>query len=210
MQSVKSADRALAVSTAQYKAGTTAYLTVLTAQGTALAAERTQIDLLTRRLEASVQLVVSLGGGWDTSQLPTKQDVVKTANPPQPPACCPQSDPAAAEHQVAVVEDRALPGSDGALRLVEYHFDGAGSAVGGASPARRHAYCGSSPARAPGAATPRSKSNSVAGDKTAAQQVVVAAHHHALRLRIGGDHVQRLFGGDPQARRWPTVKWWTP
>jgi NodT family efflux transporter outer membrane factor (OMF) lipoprotein len=84
-ESVKSADRALAVSTAQYKAGTTAYLTVLTAQGTALAAERTQIDLLTRRLEASVQLVVNLGGGWDNSQLPTKQDVVKTANPPQPP-----------------------------------------------------------------------------------------------------------------------------
>jgi NodT family efflux transporter outer membrane factor (OMF) lipoprotein len=83
-ESVKSADRALAVSTAQYKAGTTAYLTVLTAQGTALAAERTQIDLMTRRLEASVQLVVNLGGGWDTSQLPTKQDIVKTANPPKP------------------------------------------------------------------------------------------------------------------------------
>jgi outer membrane protein TolC len=84
--SVKSADRALAVSTAQYRAGTTAYLTVLTAQATALAAERTQIDLLTRRHEASVQLVVNLGGGWDTSQLPTKQDIVKTAKPPQPPA----------------------------------------------------------------------------------------------------------------------------
>jgi len=87
-ESVKSADRALAVSTAQYKAGTTAYLTVLTAQGTALAAERTQIDLLTRRLEASVQLMVNLGGGWDTSQLPTKQDIVKTVNQP-PPAALP-------------------------------------------------------------------------------------------------------------------------
>jgi outer membrane protein TolC len=75
----------LDVSTAQYKAGTTAYLTVLTAQGTALAAERTQIDLMTRRLEASVQLMVNLGGGWDTSQLPTRPDVVKTASPPQPP-----------------------------------------------------------------------------------------------------------------------------
>jgi NodT family efflux transporter outer membrane factor (OMF) lipoprotein len=87
-ESVKSADRALAVSTAQYKAGTTAYLTVLTAQGTALAAERTQIDLLTRRLEASVQLMVNLGGGWDTSQLPTKRDIVKTVNQP-PPAALP-------------------------------------------------------------------------------------------------------------------------
>jgi len=85
-QSVKSADRALAVSTAQYRAGTTAYLTVLTAQAVALAAERTQIDLLTRRHEASVQLVVNLGGGWDKSQLPAKQDMVKTASPAQPAA----------------------------------------------------------------------------------------------------------------------------
>jgi NodT family efflux transporter outer membrane factor (OMF) lipoprotein len=85
-ESVKSSARALTISTAQYKAGTTAYLTVLTAQATALAAEKTQIDLLTRRLEASVQLVVSLGGGWDNSQLPTKPDVVNAANAPQPAA----------------------------------------------------------------------------------------------------------------------------
>jgi outer membrane protein TolC len=85
-ESVKSSARALTISTAQYKAGTTAYLTVLTAQATALAAERTQIDLLTRRLEASVQLVVSLGGGWDNSQLPAKQNVINAANAPQPAA----------------------------------------------------------------------------------------------------------------------------
>ena len=84
-ESVKSSARALLISTEQYKAGTTGYLTVLTAQATALAAQRTQIDLLTRRLEASVQLVVNLGGGWDNSQLPGKQDIVKIPNPPQPP-----------------------------------------------------------------------------------------------------------------------------
>lgn len=74
-QSVKSADRALTLSTAQYRAGTTSYLTVLTSQTTALAAERTQVDLLTRQLTASVLLVQALGGGWDTSQLPTLKDV---------------------------------------------------------------------------------------------------------------------------------------
>jgi NodT family efflux transporter outer membrane factor (OMF) lipoprotein len=74
-QSVVSAERALTVSTAQYKAGTTSYLTVIEAQATALAAERTAVDLLTRRLTASVLLVQALGGGWDTSQLPTPQDV---------------------------------------------------------------------------------------------------------------------------------------
>ena len=73
--SVKSADRALTLSTAQYRAGTTSYLTVITAQATALSAERSQIDLLTRRLTASVTLIQALGGGWDTTQLPTMKDV---------------------------------------------------------------------------------------------------------------------------------------
>ena len=31
--------------------------------------------------------------------------------------------PSAAENQIAVVENRALPGSDGALRLIETHLD---------------------------------------------------------------------------------------
>jgi outer membrane protein TolC len=74
-QSVKSAQRALDLSTSQYKAGTVDYLTVITAQSTLLSAQRTQVDLLTSRLTASVQLVVSLGGGWDTSRLPSTKDV---------------------------------------------------------------------------------------------------------------------------------------
>ena len=69
-QAVKSAERELSISTAQYEAGTTSFLTVITAQTTALSVERTQVDLLTSRLTASVQLVVSLGGGWDVSLLP--------------------------------------------------------------------------------------------------------------------------------------------
>ncbi|HMD71963.1 MAG TPA: efflux transporter outer membrane subunit [Bryobacteraceae bacterium] len=79
-QSVASAERALTVSTAQYKSGTTSYLTVIQAQATALAAERTAIELLTRRLTASVLLVQALGGGWDSSQLPTQKDVAARGN----------------------------------------------------------------------------------------------------------------------------------
>ncbi len=67
---VKAADRALTVSTAQYKAGTTDYLTVITAQAALLTARRMSVDLLTRRMAASVLLVQALGGGWDASQLP--------------------------------------------------------------------------------------------------------------------------------------------
>ena len=74
-KAVASARRALTISTEQYKAGTTSYLTVITEQATALAAERTAVELLTRRQTASVLLVQALGGGWDNSQLPSIKDV---------------------------------------------------------------------------------------------------------------------------------------
>jgi NodT family efflux transporter outer membrane factor (OMF) lipoprotein len=76
-ETVQAADRALVVSTAQYKAGTTDYLTVITAQATLLTAQRTAVDLLTRRVVASVALVQALGGGWDASQVPSQTDVRK-------------------------------------------------------------------------------------------------------------------------------------
>jgi len=79
-QAVASSERALTVSTAQYKAGTTSYLTVITAQATALNAERNAVSLLTRRLVSSVALVQALGGGWDISQLPTMKDVQAKSN----------------------------------------------------------------------------------------------------------------------------------
>ena len=74
-QTVQSAGRALAVSSAQYQAGTTSYLTVITSQAALLSADVTAVNLLTRRMTASVLLIEALGGGWDSSQLPTKQDV---------------------------------------------------------------------------------------------------------------------------------------
>jgi NodT family efflux transporter outer membrane factor (OMF) lipoprotein len=77
-QTVKSADRALVVSRAQYIAGTVNYLTVITAQATLLTAQITAVNVLTRRFTASVSLVQALGGGWDVSQMPSRQDVAKT------------------------------------------------------------------------------------------------------------------------------------
>ena len=71
-QTVDSSNRALTVSTAQYRAGTVNYLTVITAQATLLSAQRAQVELLTRRLTTSVLLIEALGGGWDVSKLPAK------------------------------------------------------------------------------------------------------------------------------------------
>lgn len=73
---VKAAQQSLDISTAQYKAGTASYLQVLTAQTIALQDQRTAVELLTRRLTASVLLVEALGGGWDSSTLPTRKDVL--------------------------------------------------------------------------------------------------------------------------------------
>jgi NodT family efflux transporter outer membrane factor (OMF) lipoprotein len=67
---VASAQRSLELSTNRYKGGLVTYLEVITAQSTALANERTEVDLVRRRMGASVLLIKALGGGWDASQLP--------------------------------------------------------------------------------------------------------------------------------------------
>jgi NodT family efflux transporter outer membrane factor (OMF) lipoprotein len=74
-QAVKAAEDSLTIATAQYKAGTVNYLTVITAQTFALQNERSAVDVLTRRLSSSVQLIEALGGGWDASLLPTPRDL---------------------------------------------------------------------------------------------------------------------------------------
>jgi NodT family efflux transporter outer membrane factor (OMF) lipoprotein len=68
---VKAAERSLALSTQRYKGGIVTYLEVVTAQSTALANERVAVDLLTRRMAASVRLVKALGGGWNEADLPS-------------------------------------------------------------------------------------------------------------------------------------------
>jgi NodT family efflux transporter outer membrane factor (OMF) lipoprotein len=54
----------------RYKGGLVTYLEVITAQSIALSNERTEVDLMQRRMDASVQLVRALGGGWNISKLP--------------------------------------------------------------------------------------------------------------------------------------------
>jgi outer membrane protein TolC len=56
----------------RYVGGVDTYLQVITAQTTALTNERNDIDILRRRMDASVLLIKTLGGGWDRTQLPTQ------------------------------------------------------------------------------------------------------------------------------------------
>lgn len=69
-QATASAQHALELFTNRYEGGVDNYLQVITAQTTALANERNDIDIQRRRMDASVLLVKAVGGGWDTSQLP--------------------------------------------------------------------------------------------------------------------------------------------
>jgi outer membrane protein TolC len=47
-------------------------LQVITAQTITLNNERAAIDILRRRMEASVLLIKALGGGWDVAKMPQR------------------------------------------------------------------------------------------------------------------------------------------
>jgi NodT family efflux transporter outer membrane factor (OMF) lipoprotein len=64
-ESLAAANKALAVVSNQYQAGTVSFLNVLTAQTTALSVERNLLDVQYRKLVASAQLLKNLGGRWE-------------------------------------------------------------------------------------------------------------------------------------------------
>jgi NodT family efflux transporter outer membrane factor (OMF) lipoprotein len=67
---VQSAELSLQLSTIRYRGGVDNYLQVITAQTVALQNQRNEIDILRRRIGASVLLVKALGGGWSVAELP--------------------------------------------------------------------------------------------------------------------------------------------
>jgi NodT family efflux transporter outer membrane factor (OMF) lipoprotein len=69
-RAVLSARESLQLFSNRYKGGVDTYLQVITAQTAALANERNQVDILRRRMDASVLLIKALGGGWNVADLP--------------------------------------------------------------------------------------------------------------------------------------------
>jgi NodT family efflux transporter outer membrane factor (OMF) lipoprotein len=63
-RAVAAARRSLALANNRYRGGVASYLEVITAQSFALANERAGVNLLTRRMTATVLLLKALGGDW--------------------------------------------------------------------------------------------------------------------------------------------------
>ena len=74
-EATASAQESLQIFTNRYIGGRDPYLQVLTAQTIALQNERNDVDILRRRMDASVLLVKALGGGWTVSELPKTSEL---------------------------------------------------------------------------------------------------------------------------------------
>jgi len=72
---VRAAQTALTAAEDRYKFGVDSYLNVITARTTLLTNQRTATTIRQLQLTASVQLIRSLGGSWDNSQLPSEREV---------------------------------------------------------------------------------------------------------------------------------------
>ncbi len=68
-EAVRAAETTERLATIRYKEGAVNFLDVVTAQTAALQAEQTALNLKTRRRQAAVDLVRSLGGGWSAGEL---------------------------------------------------------------------------------------------------------------------------------------------
>ena len=72
-EAVEAARQSVQLTLNQYKAGTVSYLNVVTVQAALLAEERNAVNLLNRRLAATVGLIKAIGGGWQPGTETAKQ-----------------------------------------------------------------------------------------------------------------------------------------
>jgi len=70
IEAVKAAQQAVQIALNQYRAGTTDFTTVVTAQAIALSDEEALLTTRGQRISATVALIVALGGGWSEAKLP--------------------------------------------------------------------------------------------------------------------------------------------
>jgi NodT family efflux transporter outer membrane factor (OMF) lipoprotein len=79
-----SAQRNLQIAQERYRAGIDPYLNVIVAQTVLLTNQQAAVNLRRQQMTASVQLIEALGGGWDTTQMPSIGEVSKNVAPGRP------------------------------------------------------------------------------------------------------------------------------
>jgi len=94
VEAVKAAQQAVQIALNEYRAGTQNFTTVVTAEAIALTDEESALASRAQRLTAAVTLVVALGGGWSTDELPalptlTTAALTSTPTPMPTPAPTP-------------------------------------------------------------------------------------------------------------------------
>jgi NodT family efflux transporter outer membrane factor (OMF) lipoprotein len=75
---VQSAQQYLDIAMSRYQTGLDTYLDVITAQTTLLSDQQSLTTLRVSEMTAAVQLIQALGGGWDSTRLPTPAQVTST------------------------------------------------------------------------------------------------------------------------------------
>jgi NodT family efflux transporter outer membrane factor (OMF) lipoprotein len=72
---VASAQRTLSLANHRYITGIDSYLNVIIAENALLTNQRTAVTIQMDQMQASVQLIKALGGGWNVSELPTPKEL---------------------------------------------------------------------------------------------------------------------------------------
>ena len=105
---IQSAQRSLKLATDRYRLGIDPYLNVITAQTTLFGNQQTAVNLRIQQIVASVQLIEAVGGGWDSSTLPTSQQIIsrEAQSPAAPPVQPSKSQPPRLIHSLIGLANR--------------------------------------------------------------------------------------------------------
>lgn len=89
-EAVASSQYYLDLAMTRFRAGIDSYLSVITAQTTLLTNQITEVDIQLRQMTSSVGLIMSLGGGWDTTELPSVHEVSRGREREAPASAAPR------------------------------------------------------------------------------------------------------------------------
>jgi outer membrane protein TolC len=79
-QAVTAAQRYFDLALSRYRTGVDTYLNAFIAQTSLLSNQQSAVSLHIQQMTSSVQLIEALGGGWDTTQLPSEKMVAAKKN----------------------------------------------------------------------------------------------------------------------------------